>query len=279
MATAPALGEKNGIHFIATVHAGLASTVYKVKINDHIYAAKKYRRSQRDELLAERSVLSTIAHENIVALVPVRLENTLVVEWHGTDLRNILSRGRPCTPISVLHQVLRGLEYLHRRSIVHCDIKPENILISEAEQVKIADFASARPAGAENRSLRNTACYSPLEILLGIRTVDPSMDMWAAGCVFYELVLGKQPFTGSSAFSVISQILEVLGSPTEEDYRGLDIRHIGVVDVFAGARPPSRLCSDELHNSILLGMLSFDPRRRAAPPDVLGTPGGPARPA
>ncbi|RFD24837.1 serine/threonine protein kinase [Mycobacterium uberis] len=139
----------------------------------------------------------------------------LVMELiEGGTLRELLAERGPMPPhavVAVLRPVLGGLAAAHRAGLVHRDIKPENILISDDGDVKIADFGLVRAvaaAGITSTSvILGTAAYlSPEQVRDG--NASPRSDVYSAGILTYELLTGRTPFTGDSAFSIAYQRLE-----------------------------------------------------------------------
>jgi serine/threonine-protein kinase len=104
-----------------------------------------------------------------------------------------------------MEQVLSGLAEAHRLGMVHRDVKPENVLISEAREAKVADFGlavAAAQAGASHAgTIMGTPVYlSPEQVAVG--AADPRSDVYAAGILLYELLTGTPPYTGDTAISV-----------------------------------------------------------------------------
>jgi beta-lactam-binding protein with PASTA domain len=133
----------------------------------------------------------------------------LVMELvEGGTLRDVLAaRGALDVPaaVAVLEPVLAGLAEAHRRGLVHRDVKPENVLISRACEVKVADFGlvtAAAQAGASHAGmiLGTVAYLSPEQVTTG--AADARSDVYAAGVLAYELLTGAAPFTGDTAVSV-----------------------------------------------------------------------------
>jgi serine/threonine protein kinase len=126
----------------------------------------------------------------------------------GGTLRDVLrARGALGVPaaFAVMEQVLSGLAEAHRIGIVHRDVKPENVLVSEARQAKVADFGlavAAAQAGASHAgTIMGTVAYlSPEQVATG--AADPRSDVYAAGILLYELLTGAPPYTGDTAISV-----------------------------------------------------------------------------
>jgi serine/threonine protein kinase/beta-lactam-binding protein with PASTA domain len=133
----------------------------------------------------------------------------LVMELvEGGTLRDVVrARGQLGVPgsIAVMDRVLSGLAEAHRLGLVHRDVKPENVLISFAGEVKVADFGlvvAAAQAGASHVGvIMGTVAYlSPEQVATG--SADARSDVYAAGVLLYELLTGTPPFTGDTAISV-----------------------------------------------------------------------------
>jgi serine/threonine protein kinase, bacterial len=139
----------------------------------------------------------------------------LVMELvEGGTLRELLAERGPMPPhavAAVLRPVLGGLAAAHRAGLVHRDVKPENVLISDEGDVKIVDFGLVRAvaeAGITSTSvILGTAAYlSPEQVRDG--NASPRSDVYALGIVAYELLTGQTPFSGDSALSVAYQRLD-----------------------------------------------------------------------
>jgi len=133
----------------------------------------------------------------------------LVMELvEGGTLRELLRERGPMPPhaaAAVLRPVLGGLAIAHRAGLVHRDIKPENVLISDAGEVKLADFGLVRAiaeAGITSTSvILGTAAYlSPEQVSSGV--ADPCSDVYAVGILTYELITGATPFSGDNPLAV-----------------------------------------------------------------------------
>jgi serine/threonine-protein kinase len=139
----------------------------------------------------------------------------LVMELvEGGTLRELLAERGPMPPhavAAVLLPVLGGLAAAHRAGLVHRDVKPENVLISDEGEVKIVDFGLVRAvaeAGITSTSvILGTAAYlSPEQVKDG--TASPRSDVYAAGIVAYELLTGQTPFSGDTSLSIAFRRLE-----------------------------------------------------------------------
>ena len=139
----------------------------------------------------------------------------LVMELvEGGTLRELLRERGPMPPhavTAVLRPVLSGLAVAHRAGLVHRDVKPENVLISDDGEVKLVDFGLVRAvaeAGITSTSvILGTAAYlSPEQVASG--TADPRSDVYSAGVLAYELLTGTTPFTGDTALAVAYQRMD-----------------------------------------------------------------------
>ncbi|MFE5814841.1 PASTA domain-containing protein [Streptomyces sp. NPDC056479] len=136
----------------------------------------------------------------------------LVMEYvDGTTLRDALYSGPPMTvdrALSVAAGVLRALAHSHQHGIVHRDIKPANVMLTSAGQVKVMDFGIARDVGMTQTSLViGTAQYlSPEQAMDG--DIDAHSDLYSVGCLLYELLTFRTPFTGETPMAVMYQHIQ-----------------------------------------------------------------------
>lgn len=148
----------------------------------------------------------------------------LVMEYvKGQTLRDIIKANGPLSERDTEHVMiglLSALEYSHRMGIIHRDIKPGNIMISEQGVVKVMDFGIARALDdsattmTQSQGVVGTAQYLSPEQARG-ETVDMRSDLYSAGCVLYEMLTGRPPFTGDSAVAIAYQhVSEVAPKPT-----------------------------------------------------------------
>ena len=135
----------------------------------------------------------------------------------GESLRDRLSREKQLQVPDALRfasEVASALDYAHRHGVVHRDIKPENILLHEG-QALVADFGIAlavSTAGGGKRMTETgmslgTPHYMSPEQAMGEREITPKSDVYALGCVVYEVLLGEPPFTGPTAQAVIAKVM------------------------------------------------------------------------
>ena len=138
----------------------------------------------------------------------------IVMEYvAGRTLRDILREGRKILPeraLEITSGVLSALDYSHRAGIIHRDIKPGNVMLTPAGDVKVMDFGIARAVSDAQSTMTATAAvvgtaqYLSPEQARG-ETVDSRSDVYSTGCLLFELLTGRPPFVGDSPVSVAYQ--------------------------------------------------------------------------
>ncbi|KOS55006.1 Stk1 family PASTA domain-containing Ser/Thr kinase [Rhodococcus rhodochrous] len=163
----------------------------------------------------EARSVARLTHPGLVAVYDQGQDGDhvfLVMELvEGGTLRELLRERGPMPPhaaAAVAAPVLGALAVAHRAGLVHRDVKPENVLISDAGEVKIADFGLVRAVAAATTTSRSvilgTAAYlSPEQVTTG--TADARSDVYATGILLFEMLTGRTPFTGDTSLSVAYQ--------------------------------------------------------------------------
>ncbi|SDK26687.1 serine/threonine protein kinase [Actinopolyspora mzabensis] len=235
----------------------------------------------------------------------------IVMEYvNGRTLRDIVKTEGPLAPrraMEVMADASAALDFSHRHGIVHRDVKPANIMITDSGAVKVMDFGIARAvadgqaAVTQTAAVIGTAQYLSPEQARG-ETVDARSDVYASGCVLYELLCGEPPFTGDSPVAVAYQhvreqpgkpsdvnqqvpgeldavILKALSKNPENRYESAAEMRTDLVRVLSGQRPKAPLVmSEEERTELAAGEAETtrvneerEPRTAAAmPPDYDG---------
>ena len=124
-----------------------------------------------------------------------------------------------------MYQLFRSLAYIHSQGICHRDIKPQNLLLDpESGILKLCDFGSAKHLvrGEPNVSYICSRYYRAPELIFGATDYTTNIDVWSAGCVFTELMLGQPIFPGDSGVDQLVEIIKVLGTPTREQIKEMN---------------------------------------------------------
>ena len=177
-------------------------------------AAAEYEHRFRTEA---RSA-ARLQHPNIVSVYDSDRDGDiafLVMEYiQGDDLKHHLDKGVRYSldqSLKMVRDLLSALDYAHKQSIVHRDVKPANLLIEPGGRVKLTDFGVARiqDSGEATRtqgSMVGTLKYMSPEQVQG-QKIDSRADLFSAGVVLYQLLTDKRPFDGDNDFSIIHQII------------------------------------------------------------------------
>jgi tRNA A-37 threonylcarbamoyl transferase component Bud32 len=191
------------------VHETLGKTFALKIIRDSMAGQNK----ARDLFYREARLASSVSHPNIASVVDFgeddKLGAFMVMEFlQGEPLAKLLKREKRLSlrqAIDIIQQVAEALHYIHSKGIVHCDIKTENILLTEVPdskrrrlQVKLLDFGLARSTTTtrNTNSLAGTPHYVAPERIRG-QKASPSSDIYGVGILFYELLTGRVPWDGS----------------------------------------------------------------------------------
>ncbi|WP_102142679.1 protein kinase domain-containing protein [Mycobacterium hubeiense] len=221
-----------------------------LKIMDSRYAGDQQflTRFQR-----EARAVARLKHPCLVAVYDQGIDGQhpfLVMELiEGGTLRELLRERGPMPPhaaAAVLAPVLGGLAVAHREGLVHRDVKPENVLISDDGDVKIADFGLVRAVAeakiTSTSVILGTAAYlSPEQV--GTGDASPASDVYAVGILAYELLTGDTPFTGDTALAVAYQRMDRDVAPPSTVIAGVPPQFDELV-LRATARDPARRYAD-----------------------------------
>ncbi|KAA0151307.1 hypothetical protein FNF28_07165 [Cafeteria roenbergensis] len=184
-------------------------------------------------ILREIRVLRHFNHENIIGLDDIEPPASLaefndvyvVTDLMETDLHRIIYSKQDLTDEHVqffVYQMLCALKYMHSAGVVHRDLKPSNILLNADCTLRLCDFGLARGVevpGADMTEYVVTRWYRAPEVMLATQQYTTQIDVWAVGCIMAEL-LGRRPlFPGDDYIHQLRLIVDVLGSPSDEDLK------------------------------------------------------------
>ena len=189
---------------IKTLRADLA--------RDQIFQARFRREAQSAASLNHPSIVAVYdTGEDMTSGVPVPY---IVMEYvDGRTVRDLLQEGHRLLPersLEIIDGVLRALDYSHQAGIVHRDIKPGNVMVTRNGDIKVMDFGIARAMSdaqatmTQTAQVIGTAQYLSPEQARGER-VDSRSDLYSTGCLLYELLTGRPPFTGDSPVAIAYQ--------------------------------------------------------------------------
>ncbi|GAP10694.1 serine/threonine protein kinase [Bellilinea caldifistulae] len=178
----------------------------------------------RERFRLEAKAAANLSHPNIVTVHDFGFDSDrlfLVMEYlPGTDLKTIL-RERTRLPIeeavNIIVQAAAGIGYAHRAGLIHCDVKPHNILVTPDQRIKVTDFGIARAMASIHPEEKSDVVWgSPLyfspEQAAG-EPPSPASDVYSLGVVLYEMVTGRLPFQSSDPVELARMHREVLPPP------------------------------------------------------------------
>jgi serine/threonine-protein kinase len=232
-----ALGELLGRGGMAEVRKGtdtrLGRTVAVKRLrtdlaSDVTFQARFRREAQSAASLNHPSIVAVYDTGEVPASDGSGISQPYIVMEYvaGRTLRDILREGRKILPeraLEIASGVLSALDYSHRAGIIHRDIKPGNVMLTPAGDVKVMDFGIARAISDASSTMTQTAAvvgtaqYLSPEQARG-EPVDSRSDVYSAGCLIYELLTGRPPFIGDSPVAVAYQhVREPAAPPSDHD--------------------------------------------------------------
>ncbi|EFC50677.1 serine/threonine kinase [Naegleria gruberi] len=301
---------------------GTYGEVYKsMGPNKQLVALKCIKLDQLNEgvpctAIREIAILKELKHPNVVRLVDLvhsMDQLTLVFEYcNYGDLKAYINnvagdgKGLPSRQVkNFMRQMLKGIEYCHMQSVLHRDLKPQNILVNAFSsnsssrqstnpetgniELKLGDFGLARSFGIPVRKLSHevvTLWYRSIDILLGSQSYGFGVDIWSLGCIFAEMVTGKPLFTGKDELSQLASIISKTGLPISNEWP--DLKQLPNYDIMMnkiakkisipsqGRISKEQFSSDILHKKLdshgvdlLYRMLEYDPTKRPSATECL----------
>ncbi|KAK9712188.1 Protein kinase domain [Popillia japonica] len=267
---------------------GSFGVVYQAKLCDtgEMVAIKKVLQDKRFKN-RELQIMRRLEHCNIVKLKYFFYSSgdkkdevylNLVLEYIPETVYKVArhySKSKQTIPISFIklymYQLFRSLAYIHSLGICHRDIKPQNLLLDpDTGVLKLCDFGSAKHLvkGEPNVSYICSRYYRAPELIFGAIDYTTKIDVWSAGCVLAELLLGQPIFPGDSGVDQLVEIIKVLGTPTREQIREMNpnytefkfpqIKSHPWQQVFRARTPPEAI-------ELVARLLEYTPSSRISP--------------
>ncbi|CRG95349.1 glycogen synthase kinase 3, putative [Plasmodium gallinaceum] len=192
------------------------------------------------------------------------------------------SRNNQSIPIFLVklysYQLCRALAYLHAKLICHRDLKPQNLLIDpKTHTLKLCDFGSAKNLLVGQRSVSYICSrfYRAPELMLGSTNYTTHIDLWSLGCIIAEMILGFPLFSGQSSVDQLVRIIQVLGTPTEEQMKEMNPNYADVK--FPDVKPkdlkkifPKSTSEDAIN--LVSRFLKYEPLKRLSSIEALSDP-------
>lgn len=283
---------------VQQVGEGTYGKVYKARnsVTNEFVALKKLRlESEREGFpitaMREIKLLQSFQHPNVVGLLEMMVETNqifMIFDYMDHDLTGLLTHPdmklEECHKKFIFKQLMEGLNYLHKKRVIHRDIKGSNILLDNCGVVKIADFGLARTMKTiQNGELPDytnrviTIWYRPPELLLGATDYGREVDIWGVGCLLVELYTRLAAFQGQDEVSQLQKIFNLMGTPTLEAWPTMD-----ELPWFEMLKPKVNKASNfakefkpilsELSFDLAEKLLQLDPKKRLSAEEALEHP-------
>lgn len=210
-----------------------------------------------------------LSHPNIVSIYDVGEcdgKYYIVMEYvKGETLKDKIKREGPLpinTALQIAEEIASALENAHANNLVHCDIKPHNILLNESGHVKVADFGIARATSSSTitytGSVIGSVHYFSPEQAKG-HTISPKSDIYSLGIVMYEMLTGQVPFNGETAVSIAIKHLQEAPIPPHELRSDIPPLVEAIILKAMDKNPDNRFSSTELIKELERAMVKpFD---------------------
>ncbi|HEY8231705.1 MAG TPA: protein kinase [Vicinamibacteria bacterium] len=199
----------------------------------------------------EAEAVALLNHPHIITVYELGFEGEqmfMAMELlEGMDLKHAMAQRKLglAEKLAVMEQICEGLAFAHERDLVHRDLKPANIHILPGGKVKIMDFGLARMSGSDMTStgtVMGTPHYMSPEQVRGMKA-DARSDVFALGCVFYELFSGRKPFDAESMHGVLFKVMQEEPAPLTELAPELPNPYVHVIERTLAKEPADRFQS------------------------------------
>lgn len=274
---------------------GSFGVVYQARLceSGELVAIKKVLQDKRFKN-RELQIMRKLEHQNVVTLLYFFYSNgekkdevylNLVLEFVPETVykvaRHYSKNKQTLAPLYIkvyMYQLCRSLAYIHSQGICHRDIKPQNLLVNpETGLLKLCDFGSAKQLvrGEPNVSYICSRYYRAPELIFGATDYTSQIDVWSAGCVVAELLLGQPIFPGDSGVDQLVEIIKVLGTPTREQIREMNPNYQEFKFPQIKAHPWSKVFRPRTSSEaieLVSQLLEYTPSRRISPLDACAHP-------
>ena len=252
---------------------------------------------EQNDALGEVLLTKQLSHPHVVAFFDCFLDGgSLFIEMEylgGGDLDQLVKRHAARgdyvaeeTIWRLCAEMTEGLKYLHDLTILHRDLKPQNLLINKRGDLKLADFGLARAFGIPVRTFSHevvTLWYRAPDVLMGSTKYSTPIDMWSAGCIFAEMATGRPLFPGANAQEQLMTVFKIMGTPNlamwpsmrdlpeyKEDWPVYPLRPAS--DVIRSLSATAAANLGERGLNLLDNLLQYDPARRISAHQALNHP-------
>jgi len=253
---------------------GMATVYLAADLKHHRQVAIKVLRPElaavigAERFLAEITTTANLQHPHILPLHDSgTVEGTVFYVMpfvEGESLRDRLTREKQlpiADAVRIASEVAGALDYAHRHHVIHRDIKPENILLHDGRAL-VADFGIALAATSADSRMTETGMslgtphYMSPEQAMGERNLDARTDVYAIGCVLYEMLTGEPPFTGPTAQAIVAKVLTADPEPVST-YRKMVPAHLEDAVMMALAKLPADRFASAAEFAAALGNATF----------------------
>lgn len=285
--------ERRTYHIIRLIGQGTFGKVYEAVDDNNVKVAIKRVEKSDNFISREVDILQTLDHTNCMKILDVfntyaeegtesKKYQNLVFEYHPSTLAGFLKKRKPATRLvkTLFYQLCLALEHIHSKNICHRDLTPNNVLISAQGELKMADFGSAKILDADHVSMSYICSryYRAPELLMGSTNYTTKIDIWSAGCILAEMLMGKPIFAGVDTQDQFVKIVLVLGTPSLSDLWAMKknykqhLRFPKIEPLYFGDILPSDV--EDVANAahLLNSMLCFNPKTRYSIEEVLRHP-------
>ncbi|CAK88537.1 unnamed protein product (macronuclear) [Paramecium tetraurelia] len=256
---------------IQKIGEGAYGIIYKAQDvqTEEIVALKKFKLSDNEGVpscaLREISILNQLNHPNIIKLISQIIINKklhLVMNYYDMDLTEYLKFNHEESHLkNIIYKILLAVEFIHNRKIIHRDLQPNNILITNNEPVLI-DFGLSRVLSPNMTPGVTQLWYRAPELLSNCNTYDYAIDMWSLGCIIAEIALNKPLFMGSSEIHQLLLIKNIINGNEwflhNSQFAKLNNLFIDLINKLLQVDPSKRITSKQaLQHPFFLDQFAF----------------------